>query len=263
MFMRKFNLQFSAMLFLFLLTATVSVMAQEKKEDKLALSLALNHDAFFGFNPAVTASYPLNKKTDLTFYGIQWGAGTASAWGNWTEFGLGVNLKSGNFAINPQLGFTMGNLLSRGTGGVPVNDNPLDDVSRGVVGDGIVPNLTINYDDSKIIGQFYGGYYAAFRNETGPGQSTLNYVHYWLNVGGRVTPWLALGAHFENLNLAGGKVYGGGTTPAADYYQWIGPFVQVSKGMGGMRFSFGTDLTDYKKSNSSNDFYKLSFFFNF
>ena len=250
MFMRKFNLQFSAMLFLFLLTATVSVMAQEKKEDKLSLSLALNHDAFFGFNPAVTAAYPVSSKTDLTFYGIQWGAGTASAWGNWTEFGLGVNLKSGNFAINPQLGFTMGNLLSSGLN------------QRGVVGDGIVPNLTVNYDDSKIIGQFYGGYYAAFRNETAVGESTLNYVHYWLNVGGRITPWLALGAHFENLNLAGGQVRGGGTTKSADYYQWVGPFVQVSKGAGGMRFSFGTDLTDEKPANSSNDFYKLSFFFN-
>ena len=257
MFMRKFNLQFSAMLFLFLLTATVSVMAQEKKEDKLALSLALNHDAFFGFNPTVTAAYPVGKKTDLTFYGIQWGAGTASAWGNWTEFGLGVNLKSGSFAINPQLGFTMGNLLSSGT------------AQRGVVGDGIVPNLTVNYDDSKFIGQFYGGYYAAFRNETPQptadlaSPTTLNYVHYWLNVGGRVTPWLALGAHFENLNLAGGKINPSGTTPSADYYQWIGPFVQVSKGAGGMRFSFGTDLTDPATSSSTNDFYKLSFFFNF
>lgn len=251
MFMLKLNMRFSALLLVMLLTATVSVNAQEKKEDKLSLSLALNHDAFFGFNPAVTAAYPVGKKTDLTFYGIQWGAGTASAWGNWTEFGLGVNLKAGSFAINPQLGFTMGSLLSSGA------------KQRGVVGDGIVPNLTVNYDDSKIIGQFYGGYYAAFRNETAAGETTLNYVHYWLNVGGKLTPWLALGAHFENLNLAGGKIKGGGTTKSADYYQWVGPFVQVSKGAGGMRFSFGTDLTDEKPANSSNDFYKLSFFFNF
>jgi len=251
MFMRKFNLHFSAMLCLVLLTASVTVTAQEKKEDKLSLSLALNHDAFFGFNPAVAASYPVNSKTDLTFYGIQWGAGTGSAWGNWTEFGLGVNIKSGNFGINPQLGFTMGSLLSSGA------------AQRGVVGDGIVPNLTVNYDDKKVIGQLYAGYYAAFRNETATGQSTNNYVHYWLNVGGRVTPWLALGAHYENLNLAGGKTKGGGTLASVDGYQWIGPFVQVSKGAGGMRFSFGTDLDEAATSFSDNDFYKLSFFFNF
>lgn len=257
MFMRKINMQFSVLLFSILFTATVPVIAQEKKEDKLSLSLSLNHDAFFGFNPSLSGSYPINKQTDLTFYGIQWGAGTGRDWGNWTEFGFGANFKAGDFAINPQLGFTMGNLLSSGT------------AQRGVVGDGIVPNLTVNYDDKKIIGQLYAGYYAALRNETAPTtspaakQSTLNYLHYWVNVGGRVTPWLAIGAHFENLNLAGGKINGGGTTKSADYYQWIGPFIQVSKGAGGMRFSFGTDLTDELPANSNNDFYKLSFFYNF
>jgi hypothetical protein len=81
-----------------------------------------------------------------------------------------------------------------------------------------------------------------------------------LNVGARVTPWLALGAHYENLNLTGGKIKNGGTTSSADYYKWLGPFIQVSKGAAGMRFSFGTDLTD--DTNSTSDFYKLSFFFN-
>ena len=250
MFMIKLNKTLFILLISFVSIFSVTE-AQEKKEDKLSLSLSLNHDAFFGFNPAVTASYPVTKKTDLTFYGIQWGAGTARAWGNWTEFGLGFNMKAGDFAINPQLGFTMGNLLSSGTN------------QPGIVGDGIVPNLTINYDDKKNIGQFYAGYYAALRNKTEAGESTLNYVHYWLNVGRRVTPWLALGAHYENLNLAGGKIKGGGTTNSADYYKWIGPFIQVSKGIGGMRFSFGTDLTDDETSNSNSDFYKLSFFFNF
>lgn len=251
MFMTKIKMRIYLMTCILLFTSSAYLMAQGKKEDKLSLSLGLNHDAFFGFNPAVNAYYPLSKQTDLTFYGIQWGAGTARAWGNWTEFGLGVNIKSGNFAINPQLGFTMGNLLSSGT------------AQRGIVGDGIVPNLTVNYDDKKIIGQLYAGYYGALGNKTTDGETTLNYIHYWLNAGARVTPWLALGAHFENLNLAGGKINGGGTTSSADYYQWLGPFIQVSKGIGGMRFSFGTDLTKEIPANSSNDFYKLSFFFNF
>jgi hypothetical protein len=246
--MLKMNTNLSAML-IFALAIFSTTQAQEKKEDKLSISLSMNHDAFFGFNPAVTASYPVSPKTDLTFYGIQWGAGTARAWGNWTEFGLGFNVKAGDFAINPQLGFTMGNLLSSGTN------------QPGVIGDGIVPNLTINYDDQKIIGQLYAGYYGALRNKTARGESTLNYAHYWLNVGSRVTPWLALGAHYENLNLTGGKIKDGGTTNSADYYKWLGPFIQVSKGTAGMRFSFGTDLTD--DTNSTSDFYKLSLFFNF
>lgn len=236
------------------LMLTLQAAAQEDKtDDKLSLSLNLNHDAFFGFNPAVAAGYALSEKTALTFYGIQWGAGTGRNWGNWTEFGFGVNFKAGAFDINPQLGFTMGSLLSSGAN------------QRGIVGDGIVPNLTVNLDNDKFVGQLYYGYYAALQNKAAANQFTNNYVHYWLNAGVKATPWLAVGAHFETLNLAGGK--SGGTAPnlaRADGYQWIGPFVQVSKGVGGMRFSFGTDLTDTPPASfSANDFYKLQFFFNF
>ncbi|HMP85784.1 MAG TPA: hypothetical protein PKE63_00815, partial [Lacibacter sp.] len=168
-----------------------------------------------------------------------------------TEFGIGLNFKAGKFAINPQLGFTMGSLLSSGA------------AQPGVIGDGIVPNLTINFDDSKFLGQFYSGYYAALSNKTvSSGQATNNYMHYWVNAGVKATPWLALGAHFENLYLAGGKRFNGGSLARTDGYQWVGPFVQVSKGAAGMRFSFGADLTD-NTSFSANDFYKLSFFFNF
>ena len=251
--MRKSNLNRSVLLFCLLFTAGTTAFAQEKKEEKLAVTVSLNHDAFFGFNPMLSASYPVAKKTDLTFYGIQWGAGTASAWGNWTEFGLGLNFKTGKFAINPQLGFTMGSLLSSGAS------------QRGVIGDGIVPNLTVNYDDSKFLGQFYSGYYAALRNETVEAgeDATNNYMHYWINAGVKATPWLAIGAHFENLYLAGGKINGGGSLDRLEGYQWFGPFVQVSKGAAGMRFSFGADLTDKTTpSFSSSDFYKLSFFIN-
>jgi hypothetical protein len=82
--MLKMNTNLSAML-IFALAIFSTTQAQEKKEDKLSISLSMNHDAFFGFNPAVTASYPVSPKTDLTFYGIQWGAGTARAWGNYGQ----------------------------------------------------------------------------------------------------------------------------------------------------------------------------------
>lgn len=236
---------------LFAAIATVATAQTEDKKDKLSVGISLNHDAFFGFNPMITAAYPINKKTDFTFYGIQWGAGTARAWGNWTEFGMGLNFKAGDFAINPQLGFTMGSLLSSGA------------AQRGVVGDGIVPNLTVNLDNKKLIGQVYGGYYAAFRNETKAGNATNNYMHYWLNLGAKATPWLALGGHFEHLYLAGGQVNGGGDVERTDGYQWIGPFVQVSKGIAGFRFSFGADLTRPSETFSDNDFYKMQIFFNF
>jgi hypothetical protein len=234
------------------LVVASGVFAQtDDSGEKLSVGISLNHDAFFGFNPSITASYPINKKTDFTAYGIQWGAGTASAWGQWTEFGMGVNFKAGDFSINPQLGFTMGSLLSSGA------------AQRGVVGDGIVPNLTVNLNNKKLIGQLYGGYYAAFRNETQRGDATNNYMHYWLNLGAKAAPWLALGGHFEHLYLASGKRNGpGADLERTEGYQWIGPFVQISKGIAGFRFSFGADLTSTAESFSDNDFYKMQIFLN-
>ena len=232
---------------------TTSVVMAQKADDseKLNVSLSLNHDAFFGFNPSLAVAYPVSSKADLTAYGILWGAGTARAWGNWTEFGLGVNFKAGNFSINPQLGFTSGSLLSSGT----AND--------GIIGDGIVPNLTVNYDNSKFLGQLYAGYYAALTDNTdAPTESTLNYTHYWLNAGYKAKSWLAFGAHFEHLYLAGGKINGGGTQVKTDYYQWFGPFVQISKKNAGMRFSLGKDIDAGAGTSSNSDFYKMSFFVN-
>ena len=155
--MRKLN-SIIAALFLSIVLISPSF---SQSEEKLSIGVSLNHDAFFGFNPMLTGAYEVNDKTAFTFYGIQWGAGTASAWANWTEFGLGVNIKAGTFDINPQLGFTMGSLLSSGAA------NP------GVIGDGIVPNLTINHGSEKFEGQFYLGYYAALRDKTvSAGQTT-------------------------------------------------------------------------------------------
>lgn len=242
--MRKIN-YFSIVALLFV----VSFSAKAQEDDKVSVGVSLNHDAFFGLNPMATLSYDFSPKTALTFYGIQWGAGTASAWGNWTEFGLGLNFKAGTFDINPQLGFTMGSLLSSGA------------AQPGVIGDGIVPNLTINHGSDKFEGQFYFGYYGALRNETKvASESTNNYIHYWLNAGFKATPWLSLGAHYESLFLSGGKPYNGGSLDRADGYTWIGPYVQLSKGDAGFRFSFGGNTDE---GFAPNDFYKMSIFFGF
>ena len=240
-----------ALTFMALLTAQISFAQKSDNSEKLSASLSLNHDAFFGFNPALAMAYPVSKKADITFYGIIWGAGTGRSWGNWTEFGAGVNFKAGSFGINPQLGFTMGSLLSSGG------------VNSGVIGDGIVPNLTVNYDDGKVIGQLYSGYYAALQDKTdAPGESTNNYVHYWLNAGYKVAPWFAIGAHYEQLYLSGGKTNPTGTLARTNGYNWVGPFVQVSKKAVGMRFSFGKDVDKGTGTFSRSDFYKLAFTLN-
>jgi hypothetical protein len=242
--MRKLNSFLAAILVSFLFVSN----AFSQGQDKLSIGVSLNHDAFFGFNPMLTGAYEVNDKTAFTFYGIQWGAGTASAWANWTEFGLGVNLKAGTFNINPQLGFTMGSLLSSGAA------NP------GVIGDGIVPNITINHGSDKFEGQFYLGYYAALRDKTtAAGQATNNYIHYWANAGVKATSWMSIGAHYEQLYLSGGTTFNGGSLDRADGYTWLGPYVQFSNKNAGLRFSFGGNLDE---GFAPNDFYKMAIFFN-
>jgi hypothetical protein len=252
--MRK-NITLKAAAVFLLLTGTcIHSFGQnaDDKSDKLAVTLNLNHDAFFGFNPALNLSYPLSSKTDLTFYGIQWGAGTASAWGNWTEFGFGANFKTGNFGINPQLGFTKGSLLSSGA------TNP------GIIGDGIVPNLTVNFDNSRFLGQLYSGYYGALRNRTNSAtQATNNYVHYWINGGVKATSWMSFGIHYEHLFLSGGNRFEGGSLARTNGYKWFGPFLQVAKKAAGLRLSLGRDVDEGEGTFSRSDFYKLSFFANF
>jgi hypothetical protein len=218
------------------------------EEEKLSVGLSLNHDAFFGFNPMMTFGYALSETDAITAYGIQWGAGTGSAWGQWTEFGFGYNATVGNFDINPQIGFTMGSLLSSGAS------------QEGIVGDGIVPNLTINYGSEKFEGQLYFGYYAALTDNTELEGATNNYVHYWANFGYKATSFLSLGLHFEELYLSGGDVNGGGELDRADGYVWLGPYLQLQKGNAGLRFSFGGNLAEENERFAPNDFYKLTFF---
>lgn len=233
------------------ITMSSSLNGQDDEQstyDKVSAGLSLNHDAFFGFNPMMTISYDLSEASALTFYGIQWGAGTGSDWGQWTEFGIGYNQTVGSFDINPQLGFTMGSLLSSGA------------AQPGIIGDGIVPNLTVNHGSDLFEGQFYFGYYGALGNETAAGESTNNYVHYWLNVGVKASPFFSIGAHFEELYLSGGDTNGGGSLDRADGYVWLGPYIQFQKGNAGLRFSFGGNLADENDRFAPNDFYKLSFF---
>ena len=228
---------------------SVGALAQEETaDDKISFGLSLNHDAFFGFNPMMTFGYSVSDTETLTAYGIQWGAGTGSAWGQWTEFGFGYNWTIGNFDINPQLGFTFGSLLSSGA------------EQEGIVGDGIVPNLTVNFGSEKFEGQFYFGYYAALSDNTEAGDSTNNYVHYWANIGYKATSFFSFGAHFEELFLSGGNTNGGGDLDRADGYVWLGPYLQFQKGNMGLRLSFGGNLADEDDRFAENDFYKLAFF---
>lgn len=212
---------------LVLLFASFPMQAQEEKD--MSFTVTLNSDQFFGFYPFFQGGYGLGDKVDLTFYGILWSGGTGGAWGNWSEFGVGVSLAPiEGLSITPQVGVLGGNLLSSGTGG------------PAVMGDGIVPNLTIGLDRSGLLGEIYAGYYIPLRDLAPDGGTTLSYVHYWANLGYQVTDFMAIGAHFEHLINSGGSE----VEEATDVYQWIGPYLQFNAAGGFARLSAGGDLLE-------------------
>jgi len=138
-----------------------------------------------------------------------------------------------------------------------------EDVS--VVVEEVVRKATAKDPDDRFssAGDMALAFSAALRDETAAGQSTNNYVHYWINGGVKAGSFMSIGAHFEELFLSGGATNGGGDLERTDGYRWLGPYLQFAKDNAGLRFSFGGDLTDDEDSFSMSDFYKMSFFMSF
>lgn len=228
--------------FLFTLGLT-SLSAQT--DDKFSFDLTLNSDQFFGFYPFFAGSYEVSDASAFTFYGILWSGGTGGGWGNWSEFGVGMNFTvTDGLDVNPQVGVLGGNLLSSGTAG------------QAVFGDGIVPNLTIGLDKESVEGEFYLGYYLPLRDLAPANGSTLTYLHYWANFGVKASSFFSLGAHWEQLSNTA-RSDGGDT---GSVYQWIGPYVQFSapSGKAFARIAAGGDLVE-----GNDSFFKITTGFSF
>ncbi len=229
---------------------SASVLSAKAQDSNATFSLSLTSDQFFGVAPSAGIEYKLSDKIGVSAYGIFWGAGTAGAWGNWTEFGGGVNLYlADGITLNPNIGFTFGDLLSKGATSGQLG---------GIAGDGIVPNLFFNVDKSKFESEIYVGYYAPLRDEAPANASTLAYLHYWANAGFKVSQNFSAGGHFEHLRRTKDDVNG-----KLDYYQWLGPYVQfnVPRVASFIRLSAGPELKNGLQAKDS--FYKLSTGFSF
>jgi hypothetical protein len=86
-----------------LLAAPSAVSAQEESDEQdVNFSLQVNTDTFFGLAPMATGALGLSDTLAFTFYGIYWSGGAGADWGNWAEFGAGVNIALGGVSINPQ-----------------------------------------------------------------------------------------------------------------------------------------------------------------
>lgn len=219
--------------------------AFSQSDDKFSFDVTLNSDQFFGFYPFFAGSYEVSESSAFTFYGILWSGGTGGGWGNWTEFGVGMNFTvAEGLDVNPQIGVLGGNLLSSGTRG------------EAVFGDGIVPNLTIGLDKASVEGEFYLGYYAPLRDLAPANGTTLSYLHYWANFGVKASDFFSIGAHWEQLSNTGGSNVANSTVE----YQWIGPYVQFSapSGKAFARLAAGGDLVE-----GNDSFFKLTTGFSF
>jgi hypothetical protein len=245
MFMRR------SLPLLTLLVAAFSAAPATAQETKPAASftVAVNQDNFFGFYPTFAGIYQVGKKTDFAFYGILWtipAFGLGGGGGNlWTEFGVGARFRSAGdkLAIKPQIGILSGSLLSGGTGdGGPA------------AFEGVVPNLTINYSDSKFEAESYTGYYVATRRPAG--NTTLDFLHFWGNAGVKFAKIASVGAHYEQLRNSRNSSTGVGT----NNYKWLGGYVQFALPMGAAaRFTTGANVLD----GGAGDFYKLGVSFGF
>lgn len=264
----------------------VEVLPQQTKTDSLMdttkhpvwVTMALQADSFFGFNPSIYGTYGLTKNLALAFNFTYWtdiqGLGVHDS-NPWLELDMGVNLKllDDRLSITPMIGFVHGQLLSSRGGFFPNGGGSVNE--RSTAFEGAVPNITMNYLDSRFEGEFYMGYYKAIRSEggspggpvdclnpgvggancLGPNQAgargTWDFLHYWVNAGYRLNSMWSIGGHYEHLLTTRDN---SGPGAQQDYFRWIGPYVEM-KLAGGMAFRFttGKDLTD------NQDFYKLKF----
>ncbi len=277
------------------LTGTsLSAFAQDKpkqEESPSAVSMVLQGDSFFGFNPAIAGTYKLSSDLAIAYQGVWWtdisGLGVHDA-NTWIETDLGVNMTFLNkqLSVTPMLGFVHGMLLSSRGGVFPNGDGSRNE--RTTAFEGVVPNLTANWLSDRFEGEFYMGYYKALREEGGSnadggaagcstigsvdcglgggatsnrgngGRGSWDFLHYWFNAGVRANDIISFGVHYEHLLSTRASAIGGGTASGRgyqqDYYRWIGPYVEAKlPGSMALRFTVGKDTAD------NEDFYKLKF----
>ena len=206
-------------------------------------SIAINQDNAFGFYPAVHGSFELNDQVSLTYYGNFW---TNPSYGTlvsgtdlWLEMGLGVSMAAleDRILINPSIGTTHGQLLSGST--------------QGEAFEGLVPSLTLFYLDDRFEGEVFASYYLALKNL---GDSSGDYVLYWILPGVVLSPNISLGLHYEsfvNTRISQGET--------STLYQWFGGYFKfIVNDKYTFRFSAGTNVAD--NLIYSEQFYKLNVF---
>lgn len=229
----------------------------EEKELPAKLSLALGEDPANGFYPVFSGMIGLNDTHYLTFYGIYWTQG-AMAWNSngedmLMELGCGVLLQffDGKFTVQPQLGISFGNYQSGG--------------GRAVIGDNIVPSLSMSYYNGPFSANLSLSLWKHLRKES-TNQSYIDLMEYSSNPSFALSKLFTVGLYFDHMFKRTIASKDDGATKAGDSrthtaYMWFGPSIKFTARNGAaVWFSAGLDLKDIQNNmpdKSVKDYYKL------
>ena len=227
-------------IFFFSIFAMAQPVDSSQQKDNSSFSLQINQDNTFGFFPMVFGSIGL-KKIDLTFYAIFW---TSSAFtnadgsGSLIETGLGLGFSTGNWYINPSLGFTSG-IFTNGRNG--------NGVGRPTISESIVPGANVFFKNEKLENELFIAYYRNLRKEISP---QTNYLFVWWLPGFKFNKYFSSGLHYEQFrdissNTALYSRYGlYGKTTFKNKYE--------------LRLSAGLNYSPEGGTKKQGDFYKLT-----
>lgn len=225
----------------------INAQDKEKKKEKKKATFAVKvlQNSVAGFYPIFFGNFETNKKFDITTYTIFW---TNPSFGNpeanrdlllETGAGIGFKLFDNKLYLNPSLGISNGKFLSNGKG------------TR--IGEGIVPNLFLVYNQGAFEFEGYIGLYKSIREDNDI--DTRDFLLNWAAPGVKVSDRVVLGAFYEYFGITRQQAAGGKPV----IYQWLGASIKLKFDNGiALRVSAGPTLkTDI---GTADDFYKASIF---
>lgn len=148
----------------------------------VSVTMAMQADSFFGFNPSIYGTYGLTDDIALAFNFTYWtminGVGVHDN-APWLETDMGLNLTflEKRLSVTPMIGFVHGSLLSSRGGFFPNGGGSVNE--RTTAFEGFVPNIIANYIDNRFEGEFYLGYYKAIRSEGAAEAAARSAVRAW------------------------------------------------------------------------------------
>ncbi|MDQ1291097.1 MAG: hypothetical protein QG615_898, partial [Nitrospirota bacterium] len=114
----------------------------------VSVTMAMQADSFFGFNPSIYGTYGLTDNIALAFNFTYWtmingvGVHDNAPWLE-TDMGLNFTFLEKRLSVTPMIGFVHGQLLSSRGGFFPNGGGSVNE--RTTAFEGVVPNIIANY----------------------------------------------------------------------------------------------------------------------